>query len=106
MAEQGMNIPGRGPVELSNVSQSYGGTLYGTTPGGTRIIYTKDMLLKCANSPLAKSPPCNMPEIPGVTKGVPGRKEEDDDPAEENNAEEEREEDQEEEDLPFEMDRD
>lgn len=66
-----MDIPGRGNVDLSDVAQSYGGTIYGTTPGGTRIVYTRDMLMNCRTSPLAKTPPPAMPEIPGVTIGTP-----------------------------------
>jgi len=66
-----MNIPGRGMVEIFDMSQSYGGTIYGTTPGGTRIVYTRDMLMNCRNSPLSKTPPVNLPEIPGVTIGTP-----------------------------------
>jgi hypothetical protein len=44
-----------------------GGTLFSTTPGGTRIIYDRDFLLQCRNSPLTKSPPPNLPNIPGIT---------------------------------------
>ncbi|XP_058050118.1 eukaryotic translation initiation factor 4E-binding protein 1 [Ahaetulla prasina] len=44
-----------------------GGTLFGTTPGGTRIIYDRKFLMACRNSPVAKTPPCNLPDIPGVT---------------------------------------
>eukprot|EP01012_Entosiphon_sulcatum_P036937 TRINITY_DN471_c0_g1_i1.p3 TRINITY_DN471_c0_g1~~TRINITY_DN471_c0_g1_i1.p3 ORF type:complete len:108 (+),score=19.99 TRINITY_DN471_c0_g1_i1:50-373(+) len=65
-----MDIPGRGTVELANVSQSYGGTIYGTTPGGTRIVYTRDMLMNVRFCPQAKTPPSTMPDIPGVTKGT------------------------------------
>ena len=39
--------------------------LYFTT--GTRIIYERKFLLKMQNSPLSRSPPKNMPSIPGVT---------------------------------------
>lgn len=34
---------------------------------GTRIIYDRNFLMQCRNSPLAKSPPPNMAKIPGVT---------------------------------------
>ena len=34
---------------------------------GTRIIYERAFLMQCRNSPLAKSPPANLPKIPGVT---------------------------------------
>jgi len=44
-----------------------GGTIFGTTPGGTRIIYERAFLMKMRHSPLAKTPPANLPVIPGVT---------------------------------------
>lgn len=50
------------------ISQSVGGTLYGTTPGGTRIKYDKDHLMYLRFSPQSKTPPRNFPVIPGVTK--------------------------------------
>jgi len=34
---------------------------------GTRIFYQRDFLMQCKNSPLAKTPPANMANIPGVT---------------------------------------
>lgn len=34
---------------------------------GTRIIYERAFLMKMRNSPLAKTPPANLPVIPGVT---------------------------------------
>ena len=34
---------------------------------GTRIIYDRKFLLECRNSPIAKTPPCCLPQIPGVT---------------------------------------
>ena len=34
---------------------------------GTRIVYERNFLLQCRNSPLAKSPPPNMLDIPGIT---------------------------------------
>lgn len=56
------------PSQLpGDYSQTPGGTLFSTTPGGTRIIYDRSFLLNCRNSPLAKSPPPNLPKIPGVT---------------------------------------
>lgn len=34
---------------------------------GTRIIYDRKFLLDCRNSPIARTPPCCLPQIPGVT---------------------------------------
>ncbi|CAI5650297.1 eukaryotic translation initiation factor 4E-binding protein 1 isoform X1 [Oreochromis niloticus] len=48
-------------------STTPGGTLFSTTPGGTRIIYERKFLLDCRSSPLARTPPANLPVIPGVT---------------------------------------
>lgn len=36
-------------------------------PPGTRIIYDRKFLLDRRNSPMAKTPPCHLPNIPGVT---------------------------------------
>lgn len=38
------------------LSSTPGGSLYGTTPGGTRIQYDRSALLNFRNSPLSKSP--------------------------------------------------
>jgi len=55
------------PKEMpSNYSETPGGTMFSTTPGGTRIIYDRSFLMACRNSPLAKSPP-KLPKIPGIT---------------------------------------
>ncbi|KAK6187458.1 hypothetical protein SNE40_005483 [Patella caerulea] len=51
----------------SDYSSTPGGTIFSTTPGGTRIVYDRAFLLQCRNSPLTKSPPLNMAKIPGVT---------------------------------------
>merc|ERR1712168_1723943 len=48
-------------------STTPGGTCFATTPGGTRIIYERNFLLQMRNSPLARTPPKNLPSIPGVT---------------------------------------
>ncbi|XP_029998760.1 eukaryotic translation initiation factor 4E-binding protein 1 [Sphaeramia orbicularis] len=48
-------------------STTPGGTLFSTTPGGTRIIYDRKFLLECRSSPVAKTPPKGLPDIPGVT---------------------------------------
>ncbi|NWW92601.1 4EBP3 protein, partial [Rhynochetos jubatus] len=34
---------------------------------GTRTIYDRKFLLECKNSPVARTPPCCLPQIPGVT---------------------------------------
>jgi len=52
----------------ANYSATPGGTLFSTTPGGTRIIYDREFLMQCRNSPLTKSPPPNLPNIPGITQ--------------------------------------
>lgn len=52
----------------ADYSATPGGTLFSTTPGGTRIIYDRNFLLQCRNSPLTKSPPANLTSIPGITK--------------------------------------
>ncbi|XP_062997140.1 eukaryotic translation initiation factor 4E-binding protein 2-like [Elgaria multicarinata webbii] len=61
-------------VPISNSSQlphdyctTPRGTLFSTTPGGTRIIYDCKFLLDHCNSPMAQTPPCHLPNIPGVT---------------------------------------
>lgn len=51
----------------SEYSTTPGGTFFSTTPGGTRIVYERNFLLACRNSPLARSPPKNLLEIPGIT---------------------------------------
>nr|XP_004671553.1 eukaryotic translation initiation factor 4E-binding protein 1 [Jaculus jaculus] len=48
-------------------STTPGGTLFSTTPGGTRIIYDRKFLMECRKSPVAKTPPRDLPTIPGVT---------------------------------------
>ncbi|KAK9955505.1 hypothetical protein ABG768_015376 [Culter alburnus] len=67
-------IPSRAIHEKSwsplpdSYSQTPGGTVFSTTPGGTRIIYDRKFLLECRNSPIARTPPCCLPHIPGVTR--------------------------------------
>uniref|UniRef100_A0A8C0HG61 Eukaryotic translation initiation factor 4E binding protein 1 n=1 Tax=Buteo japonicus TaxID=224669 RepID=A0A8C0HG61_9AVES len=38
-----------------------------TTYKSTRIIYDRKFLMECRNSPVAKTPPSHLPDIPGVT---------------------------------------
>ncbi|EFA86407.1 4E-binding protein [Heterostelium album PN500] len=49
--------------DLMNFSTSLGGSIYGTTPGGTKIKYDRSTLLQIRNSPLSKTPP---PELAGI----------------------------------------
>jgi len=51
----------------ADYSTTPGGTIFGTTPGGTKIVYERAFLVQMRNSPLAKTPPRNLPAIPGVT---------------------------------------
>lgn len=45
-------------------SSTPGGTLYSTTPGGTRIVYERAFLMNLKNSPLARTPPSNLHNLP------------------------------------------
>ncbi|XP_014678160.1 PREDICTED: eukaryotic translation initiation factor 4E-binding protein 1-like [Priapulus caudatus] len=56
--------PSQLPIDYSSTP---GGTLFSTTPGGTRIIYERHELLQLRNSPLTRTPPKNLPKIAGVT---------------------------------------
>ncbi|KAK7797973.1 hypothetical protein U0070_022331 [Myodes glareolus] len=60
-------IPGCRDRLSDSYSTTPGGTLCATTPGGTRIIYDRKFLLECKNSPIARTPPYCLPQIPGVT---------------------------------------
>ncbi|KAI7860036.1 eukaryotic translation initiation factor 4E binding protein-domain-containing protein [Circinella umbellata] len=53
------------PAEYSTTPH---GTIYGSTPGGTRVIYDRSTLLALSNSQLAKTPPTKMMYVAGVTK--------------------------------------
>eukprot|EP00090_Calanus_glacialis_P038396 TRINITY_DN67017_c0_g1_i1.p1 TRINITY_DN67017_c0_g1~~TRINITY_DN67017_c0_g1_i1.p1 ORF type:complete len:128 (+),score=45.97 TRINITY_DN67017_c0_g1_i1:49-384(+) len=69
----GQDIPTRRVVitnedDMPNdYSTTPGGTIFGTTPGGTKIVYERAFLINMRNSPLARTPPRNLPAIPGVT---------------------------------------
>lgn len=52
------------PIDYSSTP---GGTIFSTTPGGTRIVYDRAFLMQLRNSPVARTPPKNLPNIPGVT---------------------------------------
>ncbi|RGB33626.1 eukaryotic translation initiation factor 4E binding protein [Rhizophagus diaphanus] len=60
-AESGASLP-------AHYSTTPSGTIYSSTPGGSRIIYDRTTLLNLAHSPLAKTPPSNLAYVPGVTK--------------------------------------
>jgi hypothetical protein len=49
----------------ADYSTTPGGTIFGTTPGGTRIVYERAFLINMRNSPMARTPPKNLPYIPG-----------------------------------------
>jgi len=50
----------------SRYSETPGGTIFSTTPGGSRIIYERKFLLNLKASPLSQTP-TRLPVIPGVT---------------------------------------
>merc|ERR1712036_131991 len=52
------------------IAETPGGTIFGTTPGGTRIIYDRLFLLKQKGNQLSRTPPVNLPAIPGVTQDL------------------------------------
>ena len=70
-ATVGQDIPTRRVVitnedDMPNdYSTTPGGTIFGTTPGGTKIVYERAFLINMRNSPLARTPPRNLPAIPG-----------------------------------------
>ncbi|KAJ3423381.1 4e-binding protein thor [Anaeramoeba flamelloides] len=69
----GIKIPTRGgDLQLPEyLSISEGGTtIFGTTPGGTQVTYSREQLLSYAKSPLSKSPPTGMSFIQGITNNV------------------------------------
>eukprot|EP00117_Sycon_ciliatum_P009498 scpid79196/ scgid11768/ Eukaryotic translation initiation factor 4E-binding protein 2 len=59
-----LSDPSQLPVDYSSTP---GGTWFSTTPGGTRIVYDRTKLLAMRDSPLSRTPPTNLPKIPGVT---------------------------------------
>eukprot|EP01098_Paradermamoeba_levis_P010434 TRINITY_DN4380_c0_g1_i3.p1 TRINITY_DN4380_c0_g1~~TRINITY_DN4380_c0_g1_i3.p1 ORF type:complete len:112 (+),score=34.71 TRINITY_DN4380_c0_g1_i3:76-411(+) len=62
-----IEIPQRREIDPKSLSTTPGGTIYATTPGGTKIVYDRDSLLLLRNSPLSKTPTNELPMIPGVT---------------------------------------
>lgn len=63
----------------SRYSETPGGTIFSTTPGGSRIIYERKFLLNLKSSPLAQTP-TRLPVIPGVTLDDNGKLIEEDTP--------------------------
>ncbi|NXP53625.1 4EBP1 protein, partial [Heliornis fulica] len=61
-------LPDGAPMPPGDYSTTPGGPVFGTTPGGTRIIYDRKFLMECRNSLVAKTPPSGLPDIPGVTR--------------------------------------
>lgn len=58
------------PADMpANYSSTPGGTLYGTTPGGSKIIYERNFMRTLAHSPLCKTPPKNIPYC--LVRGAP-----------------------------------
>ncbi|CRK93673.1 CLUMA_CG007202, isoform A [Clunio marinus] len=50
------------PSQMPDVySSTPNGTIYGTTPGGTKIVYERTFLMNLRNSPLSQTPPKNIP---------------------------------------------
>lgn len=72
-----LDIPERRVVvkDASELPTSYcqtpGGTIFSTTPGGTRIIYDRKFLLDMRNSPYTKTPPSRLAIIPDILKEEP-----------------------------------
>ncbi|NWY73024.1 4EBP1 protein, partial [Erithacus rubecula] len=62
-------LPDGAPLPPGDYSTTPGGTvgLSCSVPPGTRIIYDRQFLMECRNSPGAKTPPSDLPDIPGVT---------------------------------------
>ncbi|TPP61979.1 Eukaryotic translation initiation factor 4E-binding protein 2 [Fasciola gigantica] len=51
------------PSIFASLRTTPGGTLFSTTPGGTRIIYDRDFMLQCRNSPLSRTPPAELEKM-------------------------------------------
>ncbi len=50
-------IKGREGQFATNLSTTPNGTIFGVTPGGSRITYDRETLLSLRNSPLSQTPP-------------------------------------------------
>uniref|UniRef100_A0A452J6K2 Eukaryotic translation initiation factor 4E binding protein 1 n=1 Tax=Gopherus agassizii TaxID=38772 RepID=A0A452J6K2_9SAUR len=62
-----LSLPDGAPLLPGDYSTTPGGTMFGTTLGCTRIIYERKFLTECCNSPVAKTSPCDLPDVLGVT---------------------------------------
>ncbi|KAA0187696.1 Eukaryotic translation initiation factor 4E-binding protein 2 [Fasciolopsis buskii] len=61
--KMGFNIYIMTAVLLFRTRTTPGGTLFSTTPGGTRIIYDREFMLQCRNSPLSRTPPAELEKM-------------------------------------------
>jgi len=64
-----VSITNAADMPKHGIAETPGGTMFGTTPGGTRIIYDRLFLLRQKESPAARTPP-TLPQIPGVTRDL------------------------------------
>merc|ERR1712178_180813 len=73
MTSKSIDIPAKLRAQHPDydISQSVGGTIYATTPGGTKIVYNRAELMHLSKSPLARDRPLDMPDIPGITSASP-----------------------------------
>ncbi|KAB0390946.1 hypothetical protein E2I00_011102 [Balaenoptera physalus] len=65
-------FPRKVQQQLSRKGQEKPPPLYRVGGKGTRIIYDRKFLMECRNSPVTKTPPRDLPTIPGVTSPVGG----------------------------------
>ncbi|GAB0196225.1 ankyrin repeat and KH domain-containing protein 1 [Grus japonensis] len=62
-----ISITQQNVLMLSRFGLAPGHLTLETCISSTRIIYDRKFLLECKNSPVARTPPCCLPQIPGVT---------------------------------------
>merc|ERR1739845_219581 len=67
-----VSIANESDMPTKGIAVTPGGTMFGTTPGGTRIIYDRLFLLRQKSSQIARTPPV-LPSIPGVTEDLARR---------------------------------
>ncbi|XP_033227230.1 eukaryotic translation initiation factor 4E-binding protein 1 [Belonocnema kinseyi] len=76
-ATQSQSIPSKrvvihDPNQLpADYSSTPGGTIFSTTPGGTRIVYDRAFLMNLRNSPISRTPPKNLNTIPASLQKSP-----------------------------------